>query len=369
MRYVTVLVLFLLSLTSFAYGADWFYRPLGFTEAGNVAQHNWICNPTRRPGIVCDGRTYDTAWRLSPARLGIENNFGAMDVSQMSPGDRLFICGHHYRSFNRLVQIAGVHDITITAECPGDPGVLEWGSLSVRDSSKVVIEDIVIDKSRGSGLAVINSTDVVVQNSTVNHARFGILVNGRVNGVSLPSRNVILRNNTITNVHEGILMGAYSGDPHVNVFVLNNRIQNVGPPHFEDTSISRADYEAIGAQGARGLFIRGNTILNSVYAVNFWTCAGKAENIFIEDNVINNTFGGPSSWPSRAIFRSCFRNIPGHDNQHIRRNTVVNSEHDDIRWACATDAINCLIEGNTVVNEPSIVTSGSVEVGENVIVP
>lgn len=108
-----ILILSLLVFAGNAYAVDWFFRPF---ISNSFCQTN-----------VCDGTSYETAWRLDDTQIGLRP--GAVDWSKLSPGDTLFVCGTHDVGFrDRALKptISGTDDdpITIDGACPNDSGLL-----------------------------------------------------------------------------------------------------------------------------------------------------------------------------------------------------------------------------------------------------
>jgi len=77
--------------------------------------------------------------------------------------------------------------------------------------------------------------------------------------------------------------------------------------------------------------------------------------------------GGPSTWPSRGIVRSCFRQVDHHDHQYIQNNMIINVDDVGVRWVCGNDATQCEISNNDVALTKGISTLGSIVVKDNVV--
>jgi hypothetical protein len=343
-----------ISFTGISQGADWFWRPLGENEA-----HNLVCK-----NKVCDGKTYETAWRLSSFRLDI-NPEGSVDLSQMSDGDTLYVCGRHFRSNydNRL--LVNRSNITVSGLCPGAPGSLEGSGIHIAYSSNIRILslDFIGLNSVGRAIQFVGSSYIHIQDSYIQGYREGI---ASLREKDKPSHHIDIDQNTIIDVGQGITSANYSGSENNNWTIADNRIENVGKGEFQFGTV---DAEAIGIQGGQGHRIHHNHVRNATYGLNLFACESHTvRDIRITDNLFTHITGGPSSWPSRGIFRSCFREADDHDRQYIRNNTIVNVDDDGIRWVCGNDATQCEISNNDVVLTHGIFTLGGVTVNGNVVV-
>ena len=354
MRHILYFIIISYCLTGVSQAADWFWRPLGENE-----EHNFVCK-----NKICDGKTYETAWRLSSYRLAI-NPEGSVDLSQMSDGDTLYVCGHHFRSNydNRLLINRG--NIIVSGECPGDAGSFEGSGIQIDYADNITIKSISFRgmDAGGHGIRFIGSSYLRIQDNHIQGYRSGIIA---MRDTDNPSHYVRIVGNTILDVGQGIFVGNYSGRENNHWTIAYNRIENVGKGPYQ---FPQVDAEAIGIQGGQHYRIKHNRIRNATYGINLYACENHhVKGIHIMHNVLTQVTGGPSSWPSRGIFRTCFFPVEGHDRQRIRYNTVVNVDDAGIRWVCGNGAKRCEISDNDVALTTGIVTLGHVIVEDNMVV-
>lgn len=168
---IRALTLLLLSLPASA--ADWYWRPYAGSTTG-------------------DGRSYATAWR------------GHMTArwAQMQAGDRLVICGTHTGA--QAQATVTVEGLTLTGDCPGDPGVMQpssgrageainvlgvsatierltirncWSAVTV-EGGAVVVRQVVVEDCGGYGVRSMNgNTSGRVEDSTFTRVGNGVYLN------------------------------------------------------------------------------------------------------------------------------------------------------------------------------------------------
>ena len=385
-------LLMVFSFSASALGADWFYRPMH----ENVG-HNRQCRGEAF-GEICDGKTYETAWRLSNFRLGIPGNGGAVDMSQMSPGDTLYVCGTHHRfNFDNRLKVDAPR-IRVSGNCPGDPGTFVGSGLGVRPGANFVkVEHLTFLgynedglMSGGAAMGISGADYVTFYKNHIDGYKTGINV-GRIRSGEHkddPAHGGTIIKNTILNTGQGIFIGNRSTLEPNNWLIAHNRIENVGKGDFGWTGRKRnipfsefptsfrreSDSEAIGLQGGRNYYIYGNTIRNATFGLNLWACQNHTvKNIRIFNNRFININGGSENtpttfaWPSHAIMRSCFRSVAGHDVQYITNNTIINAEGKGVRWVCGDNSRRCVVRSNMIAHTDGIQTLGSVKLKNNEI--
>lgn len=94
MRACALLILLVLLLPPRATAANWFWRPNSATQGAE------------------NGRSYGSAWRKD----------SQIAWGDMRDGDTLFVCGRHDTGYSDRSIRTGRGNITISGDCPGDPG-------------------------------------------------------------------------------------------------------------------------------------------------------------------------------------------------------------------------------------------------------
>ena len=277
MRNILLYLIISASFTGVSQGADWFWRPLGESES-----HNLVCK-----NKICDGKTYETAWRLSSFRLEI-NPEGSVDLSQMSDGDTLYVCGRHFRSNydNRL--LINHSNITVSGMCPEDLGSLEGSGIHIAYSNNITIMslDFIGLDSAGRAIQFVGSSNIRIQDNYIRGYREGI---ASMHNRAVLSHNVNIVRNTLLDVGQGITSNSYSGNENNSWTIAHNHIENVGKGRYQ---FGMVNAEAIGIQGGEHHRIQYNRIRNATFGINLFACENHtARDIHITDNVISHISG------------------------------------------------------------------------------
>lgn len=284
------------------------------------------------------------------------------DFSGMVAGDTFYVCGEHNDFPNNFLTVT-VSDITVSGDCVGNIGSIVGGYTVIKNADNVIVEKLALigDKWASMGIDLQNTEGSIIRDNMISDMAGGIRA-------LKPdyANNITIERNTIEDSAQGLMLWAYTGQESSikkDWQIRNNVLRNIQPRPDRQSM----DYEAIGAQGAKNLTISGNVIVNARYGINVWACdTAILEGVDIHNNFLTDINGGPASWPSRGIFKSCSAS-DGHKIVTIYDNVVHNVEGAGIRWhATVTNPIPVTIMDNIVWDTGGIEFSGNVLLIDNV---
>jgi len=270
-----------------------------------------------------------------------------LDQSPLQAGDTLYICGYHAHPVPYGNLTVTTSNITVTGECPGDPGTMYGAILKVEGADYVKIRDVTLvgdlAASNGKGVTLFDTVGTSIERAWITGHRYGIYTHRDRYADSVSIRDSVIINNA-----QGVLMAAFAGDlmsVKKGWIIEDNLIQDV----YQGNAWFDSDNEGVGVQGAYNVTIRRNVFRNCEQGIIVWVPeTGILDGVLIEGNVLIDMHGDPQpAFYSFGVakvdgFNDSFRNVT------IKDNVIVGAEGAGIRWGMGS--INpAYITGNKMI--------------------